>query len=68
MSEINVQDLINMNYRICTLMGIMTSIFIDVKNSQPRCNHYKFDWILDAMNAVIYENKPIPPLPEKDLL
>lgn len=62
------QNVVNMNYRVLTLLGMVTSILIDCKNSQPRSEHYKFDWFLDALNAVVYENKPIPPLPEKEYL
>lgn len=58
----------NMNYRVLTLLGMVTALLIDCKNSQPRSEHYKFDWFLDSLNAVVYENKPIPPLPVKGLL
>lgn len=64
--EIDVQDIINMNYRILTLLGMVTSLLVDCKNSRPRSEHYKFDWFLDSLNAVVYENKSILPLPERE--
>lgn len=66
MKEIDVQDIINMNYRVLTLLGMVTSLLIDCKNGRPRSDHYKFDWFLDALNAVVYEKKPIPDLPVKE--
>ncbi len=68
MKEIDIENIINMNYRVLTLLGMVTSLLIDCKASRPRSEHYKFDWFLNCLNAVVYENKPIPPLPEKDLL
>jgi len=68
MKEIDVEEIINMNYRVLTLLGMVTSLLIDCKNSKPRSEHYKFDWFLDALNAVVYQKQPIPPLPEKTLL
>lgn len=68
MAEIEVQQVIDMNYRVLTLLGMVTSLLIDCKNGRPRSDHYKFDWFIDALNAVVYEHKPIPPLPDKDFL
>jgi len=68
MTDKTYQDLINMNYRVLTLLGMMTAVLMDVKSSQPASEHYKFDWILQALNDVVYFNKPIPPLPENHLL
>lgn len=63
-----IQELVNFNARVLTLMGIMTSIMIDVSDKLPRSEKFKFDWIMDAINAVVYENKPIPPIPERVFL
>lgn len=68
MKELDINDIVNMNYRVLTLLGMVTSLLIDCKNGRPRCDHYKFDWFLQALNDVVYMNKPIPPLPERDLL
>lgn len=68
MKELDINQIINMNYRVLTLLGMVTSLLIDYKNQKPHSEHYKYDWFMDAMNAVVYENKPIPPLPEKTFL
>jgi hypothetical protein len=66
MNEIDNQKLIDMNYRLLTLLGMVTPLFLECKSSSPKSCHYKFDWFMDAINAVVYENKPIPPMPNKE--
>lgn len=58
MKEIDVQELINVNYRLCTLLGIATHII--------HTNSNDTDWWMKAIQAVVYENKPIPPLPNEN--
>lgn len=65
MSEIDTQELVNANYRILLLLGYATSIVMDYKRLEAyHDNTYKCDWLLDAIQKVVYENKPIPKLPE----
>lgn len=64
MNEINVQDLIDANFRILLLLGYATSIV----GSYRRLEAYHDDeaqckWFFDAVQAVVYENKPLPPMP-----
>ena len=63
MKEIDMENIINMNYRALTLLGMTTSLLMECREISPKENHYKFDWFLNCLNAVIYENKPIPPFP-----
>lgn len=62
--EISVQDLIDANFRILLLLGYATSIV----GSYQRLEAYHDDsekckWFFDAIQAVVYENKPLPPMP-----
>ena len=68
MSEIEIQKIIDMNYRVLILLGMVTPMLIDYKNILPRSKHLNVDWFMDALNAVVYENKPIPPLPEREYI
>lgn len=61
MKELDVQQLIDMNYRVLLLLGFATSIVGDYKRwggDEKNCK-----WFFDAVQAVVYENKPLPPLP-----
>lgn len=64
MKEIDIEQLINMNYRVLTLLGIATSFIIDYKKLEAyHDDSEKCDWFLDALQKVVYENKPLPQLP-----
>lgn len=64
MEQINVQQLLDMNYRALTLLGIATSFIMDYKNLEAyHDKSEQCDWFLDAIQKVVYENKPLPPLP-----
>lgn len=64
MKELDVEQLINMNYRVITLLGIATSFIMDYKNLEAyHDNSEKCDWFFNALQKVIYENKPLPPMP-----
>lgn len=63
MKELDVQELINMNYRILTLLGYATAIIHDSPILQLGNNDQKYQWFMQAIQAVVYENKPLPPMP-----
>lgn len=63
MKEIDIQEIINMNYRVLTLLGIATSVIMDYQKLEAyHDNSDKCDWWMNAIQAVVYQNKPIPPL------
>lgn len=65
--EIDVESIITANYRFLTLLGIATSIIMDYKDLEAYHDKSdKCDWFMQAIQDVVYENKPIPPLPIKD--
>jgi len=64
MKEIDIQELINVNYRLLTLLGFSASIVMDYAELETyHDNKDKCKWFIDAIQAVVYENKPLPPLP-----
>lgn len=67
MTDENIQSIIDMNYRALTLLGIATSMIIDCKKVLSPYDSYriKCDWFIDAIQAVVYENKPLPKMPEE---
>ncbi len=61
MTDEQIQNLIDMNYRVLVLLGYATSIVWDYKKLEAyHDNSYKCDWLLKAIQAVVYENKPLP--------
>lgn len=64
MKEINVNELINMNYRVLTLLGYATSMIMTYEQLEAyHGDEEKCKWFFDAVQAVVYENKPLPPMP-----
>jgi hypothetical protein len=66
MTDIDFQKIIDMNYRVLTLLGIATSIIGDykqliVKNRNLSDKIKQCEWFVSAVNDVVYLNKPIPP-------
>lgn len=64
MKEIDIQDIINMNYRVLTLLGIATSMIMDYHKSKVYHDQgNKCYWWISAIQSVVYENKTLPPMP-----
>lgn len=64
MNEISVKDLIDANYRILLLLGYATAIVSDYQSLEAyHDNSEKCKWFFDAVQAVVYEKKPLPPQP-----
>jgi hypothetical protein len=64
MKEINVQDLINVNYRLLVLLGYAASIVMSYEKLEAyHDDSEKCKWFFDSLQNVVYENKPLPPMP-----
>lgn len=64
MTEENIQSIIDMNYRALTLLGIAASMIMDYKKLDDYHDKaYQCDWFINAIQAVVYENKPLPKMP-----
>lgn len=64
MKELDIQAIIDMNYRVLTLLGFATAIVSDYKDLEVYHEKSdKCDWFINAIQAVVYEKKPLPPLP-----
>lgn len=59
MKELDIDALVNANYRMCTLIGIMVSYIANPSD----CKVHK-DWIMKSVENVIYHNKPLPEFPK----
>lgn len=63
--EIDVEGLIHRYCNALVLLGISISIVDDYKKLEAyHDNSNKCDWFLEAVNKVVYENKPIPEMPK----
>jgi hypothetical protein len=63
MKEIDKDMNFNMATRMATLLGISAELLLDIRDHIPESKCDKFNWLLDNINKVVYENKPISSLP-----
>lgn len=72
MKEIDIEKLVHMNQRLLFILGYGTSVMSELmKEVGMRLNpteEYKNDgygWFLQAIENIVYLDKPLPPMPEK---
>ena len=58
-------NIVNMNYRALILLGMGTAIMMELRDKVPELNRIGIGWFLQAINDVVYRNKPIPEPPNK---
>jgi len=64
MNESQIQNLIDANFRILLLLGYASSLVMSYRELEVyHDDDEKIKWFFDALQAVVYENKPLPPLP-----
>lgn len=63
MKDTDVKELIDANFRILFLLGYATSIVMSYSKLEPyHDDSEKCKWLFDAIQAVVYENKSLPPM------
>ncbi len=61
MNDTDIQQLIDINFRLLILLGIAWSMTVDYKKLEAYHDDAdKCDWFVKAIQAVVYENKPLP--------
>lgn len=64
MNEIQIKELIDTNFRILLMLGYATSLIMSYEKLETyHDDSEKCKWFYDALQAVVYENKPLPPFP-----
>lgn len=61
--QIHIKELIDKNFILFTLMGFAVSLLIDAFKNRPESDKDKYYWFLNAVENIVYHNKPPPPLP-----
>jgi hypothetical protein len=64
MTDEEIKRIINMNQRILLVMGVITSVILEVGKYVPEEKKEGIYWIIDAVENLVYLDKPLPPLPE----
>ncbi len=63
MTDEQIKNIIDTNFRILILLGYSTSLVMEYKNFlvKESKEHKKCEWFIQALNDVIYLQKPLPP-------
>jgi hypothetical protein len=59
--KINIEKMLEMNYRLISLLGMATSIIC------RSCSKRECDWFLRTTQEVVYKNNPITEFNDEDL-
>lgn len=59
-----IHDMIHMNRRLLFVMGYTTSAILAVQKYIPLDKQPSINWIIQAMENIVYLDKPLPPMPD----
>lgn len=63
MTDDNINRLIQMNARLLLVMGYATSVILEISNRIPEDKKQGVYWVIEAMENIVYLDKPLPPMP-----
>jgi hypothetical protein len=63
MTEFTTNRLIEVNSRLLFIMGYATSILLEMEQFIPVENKKALSWVIEAIENIVYLNKPLPPMP-----
>jgi len=63
MKEIEIQKIIDMNYRSLMLLGYAMSFLHEYGQSLDGRKQAQYNWLMNALENVIYFDKPLPESP-----
>jgi hypothetical protein len=61
--NINCDDFIK--ERLLLILGFGTSLVLELRRYAPKDREKDILWFIQAMENVVYQNKPLPPFPER---
>lgn len=50
---------------LLTILGVVSTVLIEMGGRMPQEQRPAVTWIMQALENVIYQNKPLPPFPER---
>lgn len=51
--------------RLLLILGFATSLILELRKYAPEDKEEDILWFIQAMENVVYQNKPLPPFPDK---
>lgn len=64
MTNEEIEKIIKINQQLLLVLGFGTSIILDKRNSSYRESDDKVSWFIQAVENIVYLDKPLPPIPK----
>jgi len=65
MTEDNVDRIIEANHRMMFVMRYAYTVLLELGKFVPEENKQGIYWVIEAIENIVYLNKPLPPLPQE---
>lgn len=65
MTDEEIKRITHMNERLLLVMGFATSVLLELDKYVPEEEKEGLYWIIDAVENLVYLDKPLPSLPER---
>lgn len=66
MNEVDFDKLIDMNCRLLLVLGFGTAAMLELGKHVPEKNKAGLYWFVQAMENIVYLDKPLPPMPSME--
>lgn len=63
MKELDIDKLIQTNNRLLLVLGYGSAVMIELDKYLPHDKKAGMYWFLQAMENIVYTDKPLPPMP-----
>jgi hypothetical protein len=61
----DIQKIIDMNNRLCLVLGYATAIISELAVGMPENRKDGYHWMMGAIENLLYLDKPLPPMRKK---
>lgn len=65
MKKEKIQEIIDMKNRLLLVLGYGAAIMFELRHYLPQDKKDGLNWYLEAINNIVYMDKPLPPMPNK---
>lgn len=65
LTQEQIDYVLDKQQKLLTILGVVSTIFIEMGGRVPQEQRPGVRWIMESLENVIYQNKPLPPFPER---
>jgi len=65
LTQEQIDYVVDKQRKLLTILGVVSTVFLEMGGQVPNQQRQAVTWIMHALNNVIYEDKDLPPFPER---